>query len=129
MALRRVRARRRASITSLIDVIFLLLLFFMLASTFSKFSEIELTSVPGAAHTKSDSTDVFRLRIEVSGISLNDEVLPIEEIARRLSVQSHIKKTRLAVSASDRVTTQQLTEVLLHLGSLPGLTIEVMEPV
>ena len=38
--------------TSLIDVIFLLLLFFMLSSTFSKFSEIELTaggSGPGRA--------------------------------------------------------------------------------
>ncbi|HBT37159.1 MAG TPA: biopolymer transporter ExbD, partial [Hyphomonas sp.] len=32
MALKRTRPRRRASITSLIDVIFLLLLFFMLAS-------------------------------------------------------------------------------------------------
>ena len=38
--------------TSLIDVIFLLLLFFMLTSTFSKFAEIELaaaTSGAGAA--------------------------------------------------------------------------------
>ncbi|MEM8921756.1 MAG: biopolymer transporter ExbD, partial [Pseudomonadota bacterium] len=44
MALRRVRRRGRSSITSLIDVIFLLLLFFMLASTFTRFSEVDIAA-------------------------------------------------------------------------------------
>ena len=35
--------RRQISVTSLIDVIFLLLLFFMLSSTFSKFADVELS--------------------------------------------------------------------------------------
>lgn len=34
--------RRPISVTSLIDVIFLLLLFFMLSSTFTKFAEVEI---------------------------------------------------------------------------------------
>ena len=37
------RRRRPISVTSLIDVIFLLLLFFMLTSTFAKFAEVEIT--------------------------------------------------------------------------------------
>ncbi|MEP3747396.1 MAG: biopolymer transporter ExbD [Nitratireductor sp.] len=37
------RPRRPVSVTPLIDVIFLLLLFFMLTSTFAKFSEVEIT--------------------------------------------------------------------------------------
>ncbi len=37
------RRRRPISVTSLIDVIFLLLLFFMLSSTFAKFAEVEIT--------------------------------------------------------------------------------------
>ncbi|MEX0280950.1 MAG: biopolymer transporter ExbD, partial [Arenibacterium sp.] len=36
------RRRRVVSLTALIDVVFLLLLFFMLTSTFSSFGEIEL---------------------------------------------------------------------------------------
>ena len=66
MALRRARQRRRASITSLIDVIFLLLLFFMLASTFSKYSEIELASLPGGAPAEDSAEDTQSLRIEAS---------------------------------------------------------------
>ena len=42
--MRKARRRRRLSMTSLIDVIFLLLLFFMLTSTFTRFSEVELTA-------------------------------------------------------------------------------------
>ncbi|MEX0408502.1 biopolymer transporter ExbD [Aquibium sp. LZ166] len=47
--------RRPISVTSLIDVIFLLLLFFMLSSTFTKFAEVEIVggragaNGPGAA--------------------------------------------------------------------------------
>lgn len=41
------RRRRPLSLTSLIDVIFLLLLFFMLSSTFVRFAEVEITG--GAA--------------------------------------------------------------------------------
>ena len=42
--MRRLRRRRRLSMTSLIDVIFLLLLFFMLSSTFTRFAELELAA-------------------------------------------------------------------------------------
>ncbi|WP_436641863.1 ExbD/TolR family protein [Microbaculum sp. FT89] len=35
--------RRTTSLTALVDVVFLLLLFFMLASSFSRFSEIDVT--------------------------------------------------------------------------------------
>jgi biopolymer transport protein ExbD len=38
-----IKRRRHLSLTSLIDVIFLLLLFFMLSSTFTRFAEVELS--------------------------------------------------------------------------------------
>lgn len=127
MALRRARQRRRASITSLIDVIFLLLLFFMLASTFSKYSEIELASLPGGAATEDSTEETQHLRIETSRLVFNGEDLPIGEIVQRLS-DTHATPGVLAVTADDKATTQQLTEVLMQLGGVPGLTIQVMEP-
>lgn len=127
MALRRARQRRRASITSLIDVIFLLLLFFMLASTFSKFSEIELASLPGGAPAEDSTEETQRLRIEASRLVFNGENLPIGEIVRRLSLAPATPRM-LAVTADNEATTQQLTDVLMKLGTVPGLTIQVMGP-
>ena len=127
MALRRARQRRRASITSLIDVIFLLLLFFMLASTFSKYSEIELASLPGGAPAEDSLEDTQSLRIEASRLVFNGEDLPIDEIVQRLS-ETQTPPGTLAVTADDEATTQQLTDVLMQLGTVPGLTIQVMEP-
>ena len=127
MALRRVRPRRRASITSLIDVIFLLLLFFMLASTFSKFSEIELANLPDGAPALDSTEEIQRLHIEPSRLVFNGEDLSIEEIVRRLT-ETRDTNGSLTVTAADEATTQQLTEVLMRLGTVPGLTIQVMEP-
>ena len=58
MSLKRVQQRRRASITSLIDVIFLLLLFFMLASTFSKFSEIDIAVASAAGRSEEHTSEL-----------------------------------------------------------------------
>ncbi|WP_367714863.1 biopolymer transporter ExbD [Nitratireductor sp. GISD-1A_MAKvit] len=42
-----VRRRKPLSLTSLIDVIFLLLLFFMLSSTFTRFASVEISGGAG----------------------------------------------------------------------------------
>lgn len=56
------RRRRPLSLTSLIDVIFLLLLFFMLSSTFTRFSEVEISG--GRAGTASAEQPDILMRIE-----------------------------------------------------------------
>lgn len=72
MALKRAYVRKRTSITSLIDVIFLLLLFFMLASTFTKFSEIEISS--GSQSTSSvQNEDIIRLNIGATKSNVKHE--------------------------------------------------------
>ena len=53
------RRRRPVSVTSLIDVIFLLLLFFMLSSTFTRFSEVEITGGRAGADAAGQAPDVI----------------------------------------------------------------------
>ncbi|QDZ02564.1 biopolymer transporter ExbD [Nitratireductor mangrovi] len=53
------RRRRPVSVTSLIDVIFLLLLFFMLSSTFTRFSEVEITGGRAGADAAGPAPDVI----------------------------------------------------------------------
>jgi biopolymer transport protein ExbD len=64
-----VRRARRLSLTSLIDVIFLLLLFFMLSSTFTRFAEVELTGAQ--ATTGSSGTPDVLVRLADDGWSVN----------------------------------------------------------
>ena len=62
--MRRRRRSGRLSMTSLIDVIFLLLLFFMLTSTFSKFSEVELAAEGTSDEAVLANTQRFTIIIE-----------------------------------------------------------------
>jgi biopolymer transport protein ExbD len=64
-----VRRARRLSLTSLIDVIFLLLLFFMLSSTFTRFAEVELAGAQ--ATTGSSGTPDVLVRLADDGWSVN----------------------------------------------------------
>ncbi|MEM7427064.1 MAG: biopolymer transporter ExbD [Pseudomonadota bacterium] len=72
--------RRPLPLTPLIDVVFLLLLFFMLASVFQKEGEIEITAAGNASSTPSTSRPVFiRLhgdgRFDVNGQEIEGKKL------------------------------------------------------
>jgi biopolymer transport protein ExbD len=90
-----VRRARRLSLTSLIDVIFLLLLFFMLSSTFTRFAEVELAGAQ--ATTGSSGTPDVLVRLADDGWSVNGlahadiasvaaEVARLEESGAELAV-------------------------------------------
>ena len=64
------RRRRPLSLTSLIDVIFLLLLFFMLSSTFTRFASVEITGGPASATASSTPPDVM-IRLEEGQWTVN----------------------------------------------------------
>lgn len=79
------RPRRRLSMTSLIDVIFLLLLFFMLSSTFARFAEIEISGGVASSTAAGERPDVL-LRYDgvewrVNGLAIADDALE-GELAR-----------------------------------------------
>ena len=59
----RIRVKRSISLTPLIDVVFLLLVFFMLASTFLKFGTVKLETA-GAAGGVADPAKVVLVHIE-----------------------------------------------------------------
>ena len=119
--LRQARQRRRLSLTSLIDVIFLLLLFFMLSSTFSKFAEVELAAASGGAVVPSDTPPVFlqlypdRLTVNGTPGTLTDLGLPDGSDAQTV-----------LVSLQDDVDAQRLTNLLVALRGIDGLNVTVL---
>ena len=128
MALKRTRPRRRASITSLIDVIFLLLLFFMLASSFSKFSEVEIASTPAAAGKTSDNP-ILILTVGTDTLLLDGKAVPLSHLAYRLEIHENDESVpTVAVKLTDDVTTQTLIDVLAELKRTPWIEVLVVEP-
>ncbi len=129
MALKRVRKRRGASITSLIDVIFLLLLFFMLASTFSRQAEIELVSgLEGAAMAQAVQTQVLRLVISADGLTLDGQAVSDGDLSASISSLIIGSRTILAIDPAEGVTTQRLIDILLALRTLDGVEVQIVEP-
>ena len=120
-----VRRRRRLSLTSLIDVIFLLLLFFMLSSTFSKFSEVELTAAGGPGATDSGARPLF-LQLRQTDLRLNGEAVALEALAGALPNVEEDAPRPLIVSLGDGVSAQRLTDLLVVLRSAPGVTPSIL---
>ncbi|MEL7258394.1 MAG: biopolymer transporter ExbD [Pseudomonadota bacterium] len=114
------------SLTSLIDVIFLLLLFFMLPSTFSKFSEVELAAAGAGAAGTSDVQRSF-LQLGENTLSLNGEDIAPEALADRFGQTAPDAETiSVIVSMQDDVTAQRLTDILVVLRGIDRLKINVL---
>lgn len=115
--------RRRLSMTSLIDVIFLLLLFFMLTSTFSKFSEVELTSASQGAEA-TDAAPLF-LQLMPQALRLNGDALTLGTLATS-QLATADSGTPVLVSLDPKVDAQRLTDMLVALRQFPKLRVTVL---
>ncbi len=112
--------------TSLIDVIFLLLLFFMLSSTFTRFAEVEFVSAASGRSTSSERP-VF-LSLGPDALRLNGSPTGLGDLADALETQrSDDQPLGILVSASADVTAQRLTDLLVALRAIPRVSVTVLE--
>ncbi|UOM37301.1 biopolymer transporter ExbD [Acuticoccus sp. I52.16.1] len=115
------RRRRRLPLTPLIDVIFLLLLFFMLSSTFLRFNEVEVASA-GAAQGGASTGTAALLKLAGDGtLALNGERLTQDALVGALDALSAGGTTRLVLTAETGSAVQDLVDVLalLEAGPMP----------
>ncbi|MEC7795226.1 biopolymer transporter ExbD [Pseudooceanicola nitratireducens] len=137
--MRRGRRARRMSMTSLIDVIFLLLLFFMLSSTFSRFAEVELTAAGASASAPSDRPPLF-LRLSPEALMLNAREVAMQDLPQALAdlntasgsetaattdnatptADGDTPPRALIVALTPEVTAQRLTDLLVVLRDVRG---------
>lgn len=112
--------------TSLIDVIFLLLLFFMLSSTFSKFSEIDLSAAGPSSAAASSMPPLF-LSLHAETLSLNGQTVALDSLRTALASQATAETPRtVLISPAPDVTAQRLTDLLVALHGAPGITTTVL---
>ncbi len=113
--------RRPVSLTPLIDVIFLLLLFFMLSSTFSKFGEIELSqAAPGGAEQGKPTERAF-VQLGEERLILNGVSVELDELA------TQVEAGQVLVSLDADASAQRLTDLLVRLRGRDELSVLVLE--
>jgi len=117
------RRRSAISMTSLIDVIFLLLLFFMLSSTFAKFGEIELTSAGGTAEKQ---TRPVYLRLAGDELVLNGREVEVSAIAGELAKQAEQGANTVLLALDDETASQRFVDVYTALKAVQGFSVAVV---
>lgn len=113
------RTRRALALTPLIDVIFLLLLFFMLTTSFAP--EVDLPLAPARTGPSAPSRPAF-LDLGPDRMHLNAAPLDPAGLPAALAAE-----TAVLIRLQTGVTAQRLIDVLAPLARLPGLTVQVLE--
>ncbi len=108
--------------TSLIDVIFLLLLFFMLSSTFARQGELPLDLAMGEAASAPETPPAF-VQLRADGLRL--DAVPITADALRASLAARGEGLVLLALGED-VSAQVFAEMLHLLQGLRGWRLAVL---
>jgi len=96
------RSGRKISLTALIDVVFILLMFFMLTSTFSHWQSLPLSSASGSVSSSSPDPAVILLYPDGSVRLLTEDVSPVINDLSSIKV---IAQSRPIVVSSEESTT------------------------
>jgi biopolymer transport protein ExbD len=113
--------KRSLSMTPLIDIIFLLLLFFMLSSTFSKYSEIELSNATSGAGNSSEAIKRTFVQLGADRLLVNGAPMGLAELG------DNIEEGQVLVSLDQDANAQAVIDLLVQLRGRDGLSVLVLE--
>ena len=121
--------RRRPSLTPMIDVVFLLLIFFMLVARFGVDKVIDI-NLPSALGQSSQYEGAPRLVEIKSGniVLLNGLEIPLDQLSNNLSKLMPSPNALIILRSSAEANTQDLLDVLLYLKSAKIMNISVLGP-
>ena len=127
--LNKVIRRRRPSLTPMIDVVFLLLIFFMLVARFGVDKVIDI-NLPSALGQSSQYEGAPRLVEIKSGniVSLNGAQISLDQLSSKLSQLMPSPNALIIVRSSAEANTQDLLDVLLYLKSEKIMNVSVLGP-
>jgi biopolymer transport protein ExbD len=100
------------SLTPLIDVVFLLLIFFMLASTFSRFSSLPLSVNSGQSQSETLKKFIL-IRIQKEGeVEINGQKVRLEDLIKVIDGLVVEEGMKLFIKPLEGTTVQQLVSVM-----------------
>ncbi|MDA7948936.1 MAG: biopolymer transporter ExbD [Hyphomicrobiaceae bacterium] len=106
--------KSRLSLTPVIDVVFLLLLFFMLASTFTRFANVEI-GLAGKAVRPASENQMPLVLISVkkgSRYAVNGQPVALDEMQAALSSAAVDGKARLVIRPSEDALAEDIVRAV-----------------
>lgn len=119
--------RRPLALTPLIDIIFLLLLFFMLTSTFTRFAEVPLVQAGENNLSEAVERQKIFLRLTKHGLSVNGIPTDFADIAPEVQKLRQEETALALLSLGQGVSAQLLVDALSRLRGLPDLDVVVLQ--
>ncbi|SMR82441.1 outer membrane transport energization protein ExbD [Aliiroseovarius halocynthiae] len=125
---RKTRFRRgRLTLTSLIDVIFLLLLFFMLSSTFTRFAEVNLTQAGQGGVGANEEVKTQFVRLNKNGVTLNGDPIDFAALTPDLILAKGDATGRGFLSIGPEVQAQLFVDALARMQAVPEFEVVVLQ--
>ena len=116
------RTRRLLSLTPLIDVVFLLLIFFMLATTYLDSRRVDISIPQIDSGAAPGGAGGFTIAIGVAGrIEINGEATPLDQIESRVRGRLQVRPRQpIQVAPSAAVPLQRVMDVLDRIAAAGG---------
>ena len=114
----RPRRRARVSLTPLIDVVFILLVFFMLASSFTDWRSLRLTAAGTGGAAAPGLVGAMLVEVRPGGVRLSGRRMAPDALAARLSARRETHPdTRVLVRPAGGVAMQRVVDLLDRLSA------------
>ena len=119
----------RISLTPIIDVVFILLIFFMLASNFNKIGELEMDMSKESNQASDEDMKVIKLTVQKGGsVMSNDKIYDDNELLTMVRLATkEVDRYTIILTARDDVTYQRYLTVmnLLKKNKIENVTIGI----
>ncbi|GAB3678207.1 ExbD/TolR family protein [Salinisphaera aquimarina] len=121
------RPRALVSLTPLIDVVFILLLFFMLASSFSDLHSIVLDA-PTQGEAKPALQGALLVDVRLDGVRFAGQYVGLEELTQRVKIAlADNPQRRVLVRPATRVSLQDTVRILDALSIAGAVNLSLMD--
>lgn len=120
------RPRRRPSLTPMIDVVFLLLVFFMLAARFGQEGALDLRVAGGAAATWQGPPRLIQVDPEV--LRLNGQTMTEDAVLSTLNGLTETEDDLILIQPAEGVALQRLLDVMTLLGGAGFTALALIDP-
>lgn len=117
------RNRKIPSLTPLIDIVFLLLVFFMLTAHFVKDEALDITLPEADSATVLEDEEAFEIVLDNSGhILIDQKHVAVNELEKILKHQLHKRKNKQVILRGDKIAQLGLTVSVMDAARKAGAT-------
>ncbi|NQY27452.1 MAG: biopolymer transporter ExbD [Piscirickettsiaceae bacterium] len=107
--------REMISLTPLIDIVFILLLFFMLTSTFSRWQQIDLLAPSISDDTQTENLRVIKLESNDGRVSFDGRTLLSQDAMALSALINEEPKATYVITVAKGINTQAMVTLLDNL--------------